>query len=87
MHELVAAAARSAKAASASIAEAGPDAITAALHGIAARLESEREPVLAANERDVAELPEGTSPAFADRLKLTPERLTKMADQIVALAA
>jgi glutamate-5-semialdehyde dehydrogenase len=87
VHELVAASARSAKAASASLAEAEPAAITAALQGIAARLESEREPVLAANERDVAELSAGTSPAFADRLMLTPERLTKMAEQIVALAA
>jgi glutamate-5-semialdehyde dehydrogenase len=85
--ELVAAAARAAKAASGGLAQAESAAVTAALHGIAERLEAEREPVLAANERDVAELPAGTSQAFADRLRLTPERLTAMAAQIVALAA
>jgi glutamate-5-semialdehyde dehydrogenase len=86
VHALVEQAARAAKAASASLAQAEPAAVTAALHRIADRLESERDPVLAANERDIAELPDGTSPAFADRLKLSPERLAKMADQIVALA-
>jgi glutamate-5-semialdehyde dehydrogenase len=86
VNDLVAAAARAAKAASAGLAQADPAAVTAALHGIAERLEAERAPVLAANESDVAALPAGTSPAFADRLKLTPERLTAMAAQIVALA-
>jgi glutamate-5-semialdehyde dehydrogenase len=87
VHELVAAAARAAKAASGGLAQADPAAVTAALHGIAELLEAERDPVLAANERDVADLPAGTSQAFADRLRLTPERLTAMAAQIVVLAA
>ena len=86
VHALVAGAARAAKAPSASLAAAGADAVTAALYGIAERLEAERAAVLAANERDVAGLPDGTSPAFADRLTLSPERLAKMAAQIVALA-
>jgi glutamate-5-semialdehyde dehydrogenase len=86
VHDLVAAAARAARAASAGLAQADPAAVTAALHGIAERLEAERAPLLAANERDVADLTAGTSPAFADRLRLTPERLTAMAAQIVALA-
>jgi glutamate-5-semialdehyde dehydrogenase len=86
VHTLVAAAAQAAKAASASLAQAEPSAVTAALRRIAERLELERDAVLAANEQDVAELPEGTSPAFADRLALSPARLEKMAAQIVALA-
>ena len=86
VHALVAGAARAAKAASASLAAAGADAVTAALYGIAERLEAEGEAVLAANERDVAGLPDGTSPAFADRLTLSRERLARMAAQIVALA-
>jgi glutamate-5-semialdehyde dehydrogenase len=84
--ELVATAARAAKAASGGLAQADEAAVTAALRGIAERLEAEREPVLAANERDVNELPPGTSPAFADRLRLSPERLEAMAAQIIALA-
>jgi glutamate-5-semialdehyde dehydrogenase len=86
VHELVAAAARAAKAASGRMAQADPATVTAALHGLAERLEAEREPVLAANERDVEGLPAGTSQAFADRLRLTPARLTAIAAQIVALA-
>jgi glutamate-5-semialdehyde dehydrogenase len=86
VQDLVATAARAARAASAGLARADAATVTAALREIAERLDAEREPVLAANERDVAELPDGTSPAFADRLRLTPERLTAMAAQIVALA-
>jgi glutamate-5-semialdehyde dehydrogenase len=86
VHELVHEAAVAARSASGALAQAEPDAVTAALHGIAERLEAERDPVLAANEQDVADLPAGTSQAFADRLKLSPERLTAMAAQIVALA-
>jgi glutamate-5-semialdehyde dehydrogenase len=87
VHDLVAEAARAAKAASGGMAQAAPGAVTAALHGIADRLQAERDPVLAANERDVQELPPGTSQAFADRLRLSPERLAAMGTQIVALAA
>jgi glutamate-5-semialdehyde dehydrogenase len=86
VNELVAEAARAAKAASGGMAQASPDAVTAALHGIADRLQAERDPVLAANQRDVQDLPPGTSQAFADRLRLSPERLTAMGAQIVALA-
>jgi glutamate-5-semialdehyde dehydrogenase len=86
VHELVAAAARAAKAACGGLAQAAAAAVTKALHGIAERLAAEREPVLAANQRDVDELPPGTSEAFADRLRLTPERFDAMAAQIVELA-
>jgi glutamate-5-semialdehyde dehydrogenase len=86
VNELVAAAARAAKGASGSLAAADPAAVTAALERMAEYVERERDAVLAANEQDVAELPEGTSPAFADRLRLTPERLAKIAAQIVALS-
>jgi glutamate-5-semialdehyde dehydrogenase len=84
--DLVAEAARAARAASGALGRADAAAVTVALHGIAERLGAEREPVLAANQRDVADLPANTSRAFADRLKLSPERLTAMAAQIVALA-
>jgi glutamate-5-semialdehyde dehydrogenase len=86
VYELVGAAARAAKRASGGLAQADPAAVTAALGQIAERLAAERDAVLAANEQDVAALPAGTSPAFADRLKLSPERLARMAAQIVALA-
>jgi glutamate-5-semialdehyde dehydrogenase len=86
VENLVAAAARAAKAASGGLAQADEPAVTAALRGIADRLAVERAAVLAANDRDVAELPAGTSPAFADRLRLSPERMDAMAAQIVALA-
>jgi gamma-glutamyl phosphate reductase len=86
IQELVADAARAAKAASGGLAQADEATVTAALRGIADRLQSERGPVLAANERDVEELPPGTSPAFADRLRLSPERLEAMAAQIIAAA-
>jgi glutamate-5-semialdehyde dehydrogenase len=84
--EMVEEAARAARAASGGLARADAAAVTAALRGIAERLEAEREPVLEANQRDVADLPANTSRAFADRLRLSPERLAAMAAQIVALA-
>jgi glutamate-5-semialdehyde dehydrogenase len=86
VHEAVETAARAAKRASPSLARAEPSAVGAALAAMAARLEREGDALLAANEEDVAALPAATSPAFADRLKLSPERLAKIAEQILTLA-
>jgi glutamate-5-semialdehyde dehydrogenase len=86
VNEAVAAAARAAKGASGSLAAATPAEITAALERMAEYVERENHAVLAANEQDVADLPPSTSQAFADRLKLSPERLAKIASQIVALS-
>jgi glutamate-5-semialdehyde dehydrogenase len=87
VYEAVESAARAAKRASPALARADGAAVTTALQRMAENLHAEREPLLAANEQDVAALPTGTSPAFADRLRLSPERLEKMADQILALAS
>ncbi|MBA2559727.1 MAG: glutamate-5-semialdehyde dehydrogenase [Propionibacteriales bacterium] len=62
----------------------------AALIAMAAALESSTASILEANERDVAAQQEaGTSAALIDRLRLTSERVTAMADglrDLVALA-
>ncbi|MFD9965567.1 aldehyde dehydrogenase family protein [Amycolatopsis sp. NPDC058986] len=79
--------ARAAKLAAPSLATAGADAVDAALVGMAERLLSHRAEVLEANEADVAKSrAEGMSAGLLDRLTITPERLTGMADQLRLLA-
>ncbi|MFD9894719.1 aldehyde dehydrogenase family protein [Amycolatopsis sp. NPDC059027] len=79
--------ARAAKLAAPSLATAGADAVDAALVGMAERLLSHRAEVLEANEADVAKArAEGMSAGLLDRLTITPERLTGMADQLRLLA-
>jgi glutamate-5-semialdehyde dehydrogenase len=59
----------------------------AALYAMAAALESGSAAVLEANDRDVAAQEQaGTSKALVDRLRLTPERVTAMADGLRDLA-
>ncbi|ASR37634.1 gamma-glutamyl phosphate reductase [Prauserella marina] len=79
--------ARAAKRAAPSLATAGDDAIDAALHGMARRLLSERAVILEANAADVAKAEaEGMSAGLLDRLTITEERLTGMAEQLRLLA-
>jgi glutamate-5-semialdehyde dehydrogenase len=71
------------------LATAGRRAKDAALTAMAAALEAEVEPILAANAEDVsAAEAEGTAAAMLDRLRLDPARVTAMADglrQLVGL--
>lgn len=58
-----------------------------ALEAIAKALRSDVEPILAANAEDVAEARRvGTSEALVDRLTLTEERLSSIADAAAAIA-
>lgn len=59
-----------------------------ALHGMADRLESEQERIIAANTLDVeAGEVKGLSAALIDRLRLTPERIQAMAEGLRQVAA
>ncbi len=59
-----------------------------ALHGMADRLESEQERIIAANALDVeAGEVKGLSAALIDRLRLTPERIKAMAEGLRQVAA
>ncbi|MFE0022924.1 aldehyde dehydrogenase family protein [Amycolatopsis sp. NPDC059021] len=79
--------ARAAKLAAPSLAAADAGAVDAALVGMAERLLSHRAEVLEANEADVTKArAEGMSAGLLDRLTITPERLTDMADQLRLLA-
>ncbi|MEU3273035.1 aldehyde dehydrogenase family protein [Saccharomonospora sp. NPDC006951] len=79
--------ARAAKRAAPSLATAGDDAIDAALDGMARRLLAERALILEANAADVAKAEaEGMSAGLLDRLTITEERLTGMAEQLKLLA-
>ncbi|MEU0467193.1 aldehyde dehydrogenase family protein [Amycolatopsis sp. NPDC006131] len=79
--------ARAAKAASPSLATASDEAIDAALTAMANRLLDARESVLEANRADVARAQqEGMSAGLLDRLTITEERLTGMAEQLRLLA-
>lgn len=83
----VAACATAAKAAAPSLATAADAAIDAALAGMAERLLTSRDAVLAANEQDVREAgATGMSKGLLDRLTITEDRLTGMADQLRLLA-
>lgn len=79
--------ARAAAVAAPSLAGAADSAIDAALTGMADRLLAERDTVLEANAADVAAARAGgMSEGLLDRLTITDERLTDMADQLRLLA-
>ena len=79
--------ARAAKRAAPSLATASEQAIDAALFSMAERLLTHREEVLEANRADVAKArEEGMSAGLLDRLTITEERLTGMAEQLRLLA-
>ncbi|GHF21642.1 gamma-glutamyl-phosphate reductase [Amycolatopsis deserti] len=79
--------ARAAKAAAPSLATASDEAIDAALTAMADRLLDARESVLEANRADVARAEQdGMSAGLLDRLTITEERLTGMAEQLRLLA-
>jgi glutamate-5-semialdehyde dehydrogenase len=76
-----------AKRAAPSLATAAEQAIDAALGAMAERLLSQRDEVLEANRADVAKArEEGMSAGLLDRLTITEERLTGMAEQLRILA-
>lgn len=68
------------------LAAASDEILDAVLQTIAARLESEAAPLLAANEADMAAARGSLSDAMLDRLRLGAERLAAMAGQVRALA-
>ncbi|MFJ4100062.1 aldehyde dehydrogenase family protein [Amycolatopsis japonica] len=79
--------ARSAKRAAPSLAAASPEAIDAALNAMADKLVEHADVVLEANQADIAKAREdGMSAGLLDRLTITPERLTGMAEQLRLLA-
>jgi len=79
--------ARSAARAAPSLAAATDEAIDAALTTMAERLLAERDTVLEANQTDVAKASaEGMSAGLLDRLAITEQRLTGMAEQLRLLA-
>jgi glutamate-5-semialdehyde dehydrogenase len=80
------AAARAARAAAAVLARAPSAAKNAALHAAARRLRAEAPAILAANAADLAAA-EGLTPAFRDRLTLTPARVEAMAAGLEEVAA
>lgn len=86
-HGEVLRAGRAASSAHPSLRAAGPDAVRAALAGMAERLIGRAEPLLAANRADL-EAAEGVlAAALVDRLRLDRDRLARMAGQIEALSA
>jgi glutamate-5-semialdehyde dehydrogenase len=79
--------ARKARAASRALAQASPEARTAALHGVADALAAASAEVLAANARDVATAgARGMSPAMLDRLTLTPARMAALVGAVREVA-
>ncbi|HET6286608.1 MAG TPA: aldehyde dehydrogenase family protein [Amycolatopsis sp.] len=79
--------ARSAKRAAPSLAAASVEAIDAALNAMADKLVEHADVVLDANQVDIAKAREdGMSAGLLDRLTITPERLTGMAEQLRLLA-
>jgi glutamate-5-semialdehyde dehydrogenase len=79
--------ARSAKRAAPSLAAASPEAIDAALNAMAEKLVAHADAVLEANQADITKAREdGMSAGLLDRLTITPERLTGMAEQLRLLA-
>jgi glutamate-5-semialdehyde dehydrogenase len=79
--------ARAAKLAAPSLAAASAQAVDAALSGMAERLLAHRDEILEANQADVARAKaDGMSAGLLDRLTITPERLTGMAEQLQLLA-
>ncbi|MEV4056215.1 aldehyde dehydrogenase family protein [Amycolatopsis sp. NPDC049688] len=83
----VEACARAAKDAAPSLAAARAEAVDAALVGMAERLLAHRDAILEANQADVERATaDGMSAGLLDRLTITPERLTGMAEQLRLLA-
>ncbi|RBM23457.1 gamma-glutamyl phosphate reductase [Prauserella sp. PE36] len=79
--------ARAAKGAAPSLAAASDEAIDMALRGMAQRLLDHRDEVLEANVADVERsTADGMSAGLLDRLTITDERLTGMAEQLRLLA-
>jgi glutamate-5-semialdehyde dehydrogenase len=79
--------ARAAKLAAPSLAAASAEAVDAALTGMAERLLAHRGEILEANQADVERAKaDGMSAGLLDRLTITPERLTGMAEQLQLLA-
>ncbi|ADJ48792.1 gamma-glutamyl phosphate reductase [Amycolatopsis mediterranei S699] len=79
--------ARAAKLAAPSLAAASAQAVDAALSGMAERLLAHRDEILEANRADVERAKaDGMSAGLLDRLTITPERLTGMAEQLRLLA-
>lgn len=89
-YELVLSKAQAAKKAAAKLAVTGTAVKNAALLAMANALEAKQEEVLAANARDMENAAaKGMKSSMLDRLKLTPERISGMADglrQVAALA-
>ncbi len=76
-----------ARAASAAVAKAGPEARTAALMAMAARIRAIAPDILAANAADMeAGRAKGLSGAMLDRLELTPARIAAMAQGVADVA-
>lgn len=83
----VEACAQAAKQAAPSLAAATDEAIDAALEAMAQRLQAARDDVLQANAADVERAKaDGMSPGLLDRLTVTDERLSGMAEQLQLLA-
>jgi glutamate-5-semialdehyde dehydrogenase len=83
----VAECARAAKLAAPSLAAASAEAVDGALSGMAERLLAHREEILEANRADVERAKaDGMSAGLLDRLTITPDRLTGMAEQLRLLA-
>ncbi|MCG8920081.1 aldehyde dehydrogenase family protein [Actinokineospora sp. PR83] len=86
-HTVVAECAARAKAAAPALAAASDEAIDNAIGEMAARLSSARAKVLAANAEDVAAAEAaGMSGGLLDRLRITEDRLSDMAEQLRLLA-
>ena len=89
-YELVQAKAQAAKQAAAKLAVTSTAVKNAALLAMAAALEAQQSEILAANERDMtAAAAKGMKSSMLDRLKLTAERISGMADglrQVAGLA-
>ncbi len=88
-YELVKAKAQAAKQAAAKLAVTSSAVKNAALLAMAAALEAQQSEILAANERDMTAAAKGMKSSMLDRLKLTAERISGMADglrQVAGLA-
>ena len=89
-YDLVLAKAQAAKKAAAKLAVTGTAVKNAALLAMAAALEAKQQEILTANARDMeAAAAKGMRSSMLDRLKLTPERISGMADglrQVAGLA-
>ena len=76
-----------ARAASAAVSNAGPDARTAALKAMAAKIRATAPEILVANATDMeAARAKGISGAMLDRLELTPARIEAMAQGVADVA-